>query len=107
MSASGTWWERQDPSVRLPSTSLGPVHPLGVRRMIIGHRGRVASPVARAFDWIVWMSCRAASSVAAIAWCAASGSEPSTRYGRYPYPRNRCSSSSPLIRASTVGEAIL
>ena len=52
--------------------------------MIIGHRGRVAWPVERAFAWIARMSSRTASIVSAIAWCIASGSEPSTTYGRYP-----------------------
>ncbi len=37
-SASGTWWARQVPSTGRPSTSRGPVQPLGVRRMIIGRR---------------------------------------------------------------------
>ena len=39
MSENGTWWERQVFSAGLPSTIFGPVHPLGERRMIIGHAG--------------------------------------------------------------------
>ena len=37
---NGTWCDRQDPSAFFPSTSLGPVQPLGVRSTIIGQRGR-------------------------------------------------------------------
>src|SRR6266498_3676687 len=36
----GTWCEREVPSVGLPSTSFGPVHPLGERKIIMGQRGR-------------------------------------------------------------------
>ena len=46
-SASGTWWARQHPSTLWPSTSFGPVQPLGLRSTIIGHRGRVALPLER------------------------------------------------------------
>ena len=49
--ASGTWWARKVPSIGWPSTSLGPVQPLGVRRTIIGQRGRSAAP-SRARDWM-------------------------------------------------------
>ena len=45
MSPSGTWCERNEPSIGLPSTTFGPVQPLGVRRTIIGQRGRSAEPV--------------------------------------------------------------
>ena len=38
--ASGTWCERHVPSTWTPSTSRGPVQPFGVRRTIIGQRGR-------------------------------------------------------------------
>ena len=34
---SGTWWARLVPSTCLPSTTSGPVQPLGVRRTIAGH----------------------------------------------------------------------
>ncbi len=40
---SGTWCERHVPSVFWPSTSFGPVQPLGERRMISGQSGRVPS----------------------------------------------------------------
>ena len=46
--ASGTWWARKVPSIGWPSTSLGPVQPLGVRRTIIGQRGRSVAALARA-----------------------------------------------------------
>ena len=49
-SASGTWWERNDPSAGSPSTSLGPVQPLGVRSTIIGQRGRAASAACAPVD---------------------------------------------------------
>ena len=39
---------RQKFSTLCPSTSLGPVHPFGDRKTIIGQRGRVASPFSRA-----------------------------------------------------------
>ena len=48
ISPSGTWCERQVPSIRLPSTSFGPVQPLGVRSTIIGQRGRSCEAVLRA-----------------------------------------------------------
>ena len=52
-SASGTWCERQVPSTGLPSTSFGPVQPFGVRRTIIGQRGRPGVPPLRARSrWI-------------------------------------------------------
>ncbi len=40
MSAIGTWCARQVPSTGSPSTTFGPVQPLGVRSTIIGQRGR-------------------------------------------------------------------
>ena len=46
ISANGTWCERQNPSVLSPSTSFGPVQPLGVCRMIIGQLGRWVEPAA-------------------------------------------------------------
>ena len=79
-SAIGTWCERQVPSTGLPSTSFGPVQPLGVRRMIIGQRGRTAVAGARRACWIAAISSRTASSVAAIAGARA-GSSPATMYG--------------------------
>ena len=41
---SGTWWARLVPSTWTPSTTSGPVQPLGVRRTIAGHRCRTARP---------------------------------------------------------------
>ena len=42
-SATGTWCERNVPSICSPSMTFGPVHPFGLRRMIIGQRGRSVS----------------------------------------------------------------
>ena len=60
-SASGTWWERNEPSAGRPSTSLGPVQPLGVRSTIIGQRGRPRSPPSRARLWISAISAATSS----------------------------------------------
>src|SRR2546430_1238913 len=65
MSPIGTWCERNVPSTGLPSTSFGPVHPLGVRRMIMGHRGRALNPLDRASSWIALILSSAVSRVAA------------------------------------------
>ena len=46
--SKGTWWARQKSSTLCPSTSLGPVQPLGERKMIMGHCGRKVFPVCRA-----------------------------------------------------------
>ena len=52
-SAIGTWCERHESSTGSPSTSFGPVQPFGVRRTIIGQRGRSARlAVSRALRWI-------------------------------------------------------
>ena len=48
----GTWCDRHVPSAGLPSTSFGPVQPLGVRRMIIGHAARGRRRPLRAARWI-------------------------------------------------------
>ncbi len=48
MSPNGTWWARQVPSILSPSTSFGPVQPLGLRSTIIGHRGQTSFSPARA-----------------------------------------------------------
>ena len=80
--ASGTWCERQEPSIGWPSTSFGPVQPLGVRRTIIGQRGRsVKPPLARAAAGSSAISSTTSSSVAAISWCIVVGSSPSTKWG--------------------------
>ena len=69
-SRMGTWWARQKPSTLWPSTSSGPVQPLGERRTIIGQRAvDVALPLARALLWMARISSTHCSSVAAIAWC--------------------------------------
>jgi hypothetical protein len=39
------------PSTGMPSTSFGPVHPLGVRRMMAGQRGSFVEPRVRASSW--------------------------------------------------------
>ena len=59
----------------------GQVQPLGERRTIMGQRGRALKPSRRASAWMRWISATTASSVAAISWCIASGSWPSTKYG--------------------------
>ena len=75
----GTWCERKLPSTGLPSTSLGPVQPLGLRRTIMGHWGRWRNPPERHSSWMVRMSRSASSSVAAMSWCMVSGTSPSTK----------------------------
>ena len=75
----GTWWARNVPSTGRPSTTFGPVQPLGDFKTIIGQRGRVRSPDARAFRWISRICSTAVSSVVAMAWCISCGSWPSTK----------------------------
>ncbi len=41
--ASGTWCARKVPSTCTPSTTRGPVQPLGVRSTMAGHRGADSS----------------------------------------------------------------
>gem|GEM_PF-6296848 len=103
MPASGTWCDRKVPSTGTPSTLPGPVHPLGLRRMTTGQRARSGLRAAR----MAAMRSKAASRVAAIAWCMLSGSEPSTSSGSYPRPEKNATSSARGIRASTVGLLIL
>jgi len=103
----GTWWARKQSSTGFPSTSLGPVQPLGERNTIMGQRGRVVSPVVRACCWMRLISRMAQSRVAAICWCIFSGSLPSTKRGSQPQPRKNCSTSSWEIREKMVGLAIL
>ena len=90
-----------------PSSSGGAVQPFGARSTIIGHLGRSAFPVRRASACAPRIASTQRSSVAAIAWCIESGSEPSTRNGVQPRPRNRLVSSSVEMRASSVGLSIL
>src|ERR1700690_1582621 len=54
--AIGTWCARNVPSICKPSTTFGPVQPLGDLSTIIGQRGRVASLLLRALLWICRMS---------------------------------------------------
>ena len=68
VSDSGTWCDRQVSSTFLPSTSLGPVQPFGVRRMIIGHSGRPVSPSSRAARWIAAIWSNASSNAVASCW---------------------------------------
>ena len=84
--ANGTWWDRQLPSIRLPSTSLGPVQPFGERSTIIGQgrRAAVFFRLPRASCWMSRISSRQWSRVAANAWCISAGSEPETTYGAWP-----------------------
>ena len=90
-----------------PSTSLGPVQPLGVRRTIIGQAGRLSSPVVRAWAWMRWISRMAQSRAAAMVWCICSGSLPSTKRGSQPQPRKKLSSSLWGMRERMVGLWIL
>ncbi len=83
-SAIGTWCDRHVPSTGLPSTSFGPVQPLGVLNTIIGHRGRSVTPPSRAAFWIAWISSITVSIVAASCWWTLAGSSPSTKYGLWP-----------------------
>jgi hypothetical protein len=83
-SAIGTWWPAQPRHV--PVDSRGQVQPFGVRSTIIGQRGLVGTPLARACPWWARISATQWSSVAAIAWCMLAGSEPSTKYGVQPQP---------------------
>ena len=103
----GIWWERQLPSTGCPSTSLGPVQPLGERKTIMGHRGRAASPVVRAYSCTRWISRTAQSRAAAIFWCICSGSSPSTKRGSQPQPLKNISASSREMREKMVGLPIL
>src|SRR5262249_43911200 len=90
-----------------PPTSAGLLHPLGVRRTIIGQCGRNGLLLPRACFWAARISATHASSVAAIAWCMVSGSDPSTKYGFHPVPRENASSSSWGTGAQIVGLLIL
>ncbi len=74
----GTWWARHVPSTGNPSTTLGPVQPLGVRSTMAGQAGRVRSPSTRARRWISWISLITVSIIAASCWCTSFGSSPST-----------------------------
>ena len=78
---NGTWCDRQLPSAGLPSTVFGPLHPFGLRRMIIGQRGSNPPCPARACCWIRRIASNARSIAAASAWCIAAGSEPATSIG--------------------------
>ena len=62
---SGTWWARQVPSTGCPSTSCGPVQPLGVRSTIMGQRGRSVTPSLRARRWMAAIRSSALSMAAA------------------------------------------
>ena len=62
-----------------PSTTFGPVHPLGDLKTIIGHRGLVVSLLFLAYFWIFRISSTAFSMTAAMSWCIISGSSPSTK----------------------------
>ena len=86
-SASGTWCARHVPSTGRPSTTFGPVQPFGVRRTIIGQRGRVRSLPRRARV----LDARGSRPARGRAWPRAAGarragSSPATRYGSQPYP---------------------
>ena len=58
--------------------SFGPVQPLGVRRTIIGQRGRSVERPSRAARWMAAISSMTVSIVAAMAWCTVGGSSPAT-----------------------------
>ena len=65
-----------------PSTTFGPVQPLGDLKTIMGHRGRMASFLFRAFFWICRMPWMALSKVAAMSWCIAIWIVPFDEVGR-------------------------
>ena len=73
-SESGTWRERNVPSICRPSTTFVPVQPFGETRTIIGQHGRVASPLVRARCWSGLICAITTSSVAAMASCIGAGS---------------------------------
>ncbi len=62
------------PRQRMPSTNFGPVQPLGVRRMIMGHAGRSRTAPERASAQMVAISSKQASRATAIRWCTSMGS---------------------------------
>ena len=70
-SANGTWCERHVPSTGSPSTVFGPVQPFGVRKTIIGHRGRLRLYLSLAGPGAGWARSRSTtvSRVAAIRRC--------------------------------------
>ena len=86
--ASGTWCERQDPSVFFPSICFGPVQPLGVRKTIIGHAGRSYSRPASA----------AAAASALIA--ATRSSTSSSRAAKRAWVSSGSSSSNPPVNTN-------
>ena len=69
----------------------------------MGHRGRAASPLERAYSWMRWISRTAQSKAAAIFWCMDWGSSPSTNRGSQPQPLKNISISSWEMRAKIVG----
>ena len=104
---SGTWCARQVPWICTPSTTSGPVQPLGVRRTISGHRGRLPSQSPpRAAAWMARMSAHACARAAANRWCIPGRSSPSTSITSYPWPSSRDRTSAGSLRPSTVGPAI-
>ena len=60
----------------MPSTTLGPVQPLGVRSTIMGHTGRSALLFSRAFFWMALISSMTVSMVSAMSLCMVMGSSP-------------------------------
>ena len=80
-SESGTWCDRQVPSVCLPSTTFGPVQPFGVRSTIIGQVGRSVPTRPRAAALIAATSSMTASIVSAISAWTVIGSSPATNRG--------------------------
>ncbi|CAO0833287.1 hypothetical protein SMICM17S_00683 [Streptomyces microflavus] len=76
--------ERQVPSTGSPSTSFGPVQPLGVRSTIMGERGRSVAPSSRAARWNAAIRSTAVSIAATIARWTVAGSSPVTYSGSWP-----------------------
>ena len=63
--AIGTWCARHVPSTGSPSTTLGPVHPLGVFSTMAGQAGLDRSPSSLARCWMARISPITVSMVAA------------------------------------------
>ena len=82
----GIWWALNDFSIGTLSQVLGPVQPLGARKIIIGQTGKLASLFWRALAWIALISSIAWSSAWAINGWSFSGSSPSTKIGCQPIP---------------------
>ena len=105
-SASGTWCERQVPSVFLPSTR-GPVQPFGVASTIIGQRGRRVGRRLRAAAGSPGSPRRSRRAPPPSPGASAPGRRPPRSTAGSRSRSGELSSSSRPIRARIVGLAIL